>query len=78
MVKNPRKEKSGKTSKTTLDGGRKCSYNGVCIDKDVDEDSRIYWKIKASRGWWKPGMSKVYLNITSELQGLNVSFWKNK
>ena len=30
-----------------------------------------------SRGWWKPGRSKVYLNITSELQGLNI-FGKNK
>lgn len=55
----------------------KCFYNGICIGKDVDEDSRIYRKIKASRGWWKPGRSKVYLNITSELQGLNI-FWKNK
>ena len=23
-------------------------YNGICIGKDVDEDSRIYRKIKAS------------------------------
>ena len=25
----------------------------------------------ASRGWWKSGTSKIYLNITSELQILN-------
>lgn len=24
----------------------------------------------ASRGWWKSGTSKIYLNITSELQFL--------
>ena len=71
------KEKLRKHQQTTLDGGVKCFYNGICIGKDVDEDSRIYRKIKASRGWWKPGRSKVYLNITSELQGLNI-FWKNK
>jgi len=36
--------------------------------KDVDEDSRIYQKGVASQGRCKPGTSKVYLNITSELQ----------
>ena len=27
--------------------------------------------LAASRGWWKSGTSKIYLNITSELQILN-------
>lgn len=36
--------------------------------KNVDEDSRLYLNDKENRGWWKPGTSKLYLNITSELQ----------
>ena len=39
--------------------------------KDVDEDSRIDQKGIASQGRCKPGASKVYLNITSELQAEN-------
>lgn len=42
-------------------------YNiGIC--KDYDEDSRIYPKVQANRGRCEPGTSRVYLNITSELQ----------
>ena len=48
----------------------------ICLQPQKN-DILLYRKIKASRGWWKPGRSKVYLNITSELQGLNI-FWKNK
>ena len=40
------------------------------FSKDIDEDSRIYLKITASRGGCKSGMSKIFLNITSELQNL--------
>lgn len=36
--------------------------------KDNDEDSRIYLKFAASRRRWESGMSKVFLNITSESQ----------
>ena len=36
--------------------------------KNVDEDSRLYLNDKENREWWKPGTSKLYLNITSELQ----------
>lgn len=36
--------------------------------KDFDEDSRIRSKGIASQGRWKPGASRPYLNITSELQ----------
>lgn len=43
-------------------------YNKCVYDKNNDEDSRIIWKITASRKWWKTGMSKNYLKITSELQ----------
>ncbi|MGN0331901.1 MAG: hypothetical protein ACI4D9_02565, partial [Lachnospiraceae bacterium] len=39
--------------------------------KNFDEDSRMYQNGKANRRWWKSGASKVYLNITSELQILN-------
>lgn len=36
--------------------------------KNDDEDSREYPKVTASRRWCKPGTSKTFLNITSELQ----------
>ena len=52
----------------TLDESRVSSYNKVVIRKNDDEDSRLYLKITASQGRWKPDMSRIYLNITSELQ----------
>lgn len=54
--------------KETLDESRVSSYNKGIIGKNDDEDSRIYFKVAASRGRWKPDMSRIYLNITSELQ----------
>lgn len=36
--------------------------------KNVDGDSRLYLKGKANRRWWESGASKIYLNITPELQ----------
>ena len=33
----------------------------------VDEDSIIFPKGKASRGWWKPGASREFKKIPSEL-----------
>ena len=38
------------------------------MKKCVDEDSKLYRKVSASRGRWKPGASKVYPKITSEQQ----------
>ncbi len=36
--------------------------------KDHDEDSSCHRKVIESRGWWKPGTSRVRMNITSESQ----------
>lgn len=41
-------------------------YNSTV--KNADEDSRAYLKETENQGWWKPDASKIYLNITSELQ----------
>ena len=38
--------------------------------KNVDEDSRLYLNDAENRGWWEPDTSRIYLNITSELQFL--------
>lgn len=43
----------------------------ISHEKNVDEDSRLYSNGTASRGRCEPGASRVYLNITSELQLLN-------
>lgn len=47
---------------------RSLYYNERVYDKNNDEDSRIIWKVAASRRWWKTGTSKSYSKITSELQ----------
>lgn len=36
--------------------------------KNVDGDSRLYLKGKANRRWCESGASRMYLNITPELQ----------
>ena len=40
------------------------------VYKNFDEDSRIYMNVQESRRRWDAGTSKIYLNITSELQTL--------
>ena len=40
------------------------------VYKNFDEDSRIYRNVQESRRRWDAGTSKIYLNITSELQML--------
>ena len=72
----------------TLDYSRVSSYNNcVCalfgnilsnwkrykfIYKGYDEDSKILLKFTANRRWCESGMSKIFLNITSELQSLKI------
>ena len=40
------KEKLGKTSQTTLDGGVKCFYNGICIGKTLTKTVEYTGKSK--------------------------------
>ncbi len=55
-----------------LDEAEVFSYNKTAQQsKDLDGDSRLCLKGKASRRWWKPGASKAFLNITPELRILN-------
>ncbi len=47
------------------------SYNYLCMNfnsKGYDGDSRSYPNISASREWCEPGISRVFPNITPELQ----------
>lgn len=57
--------------KKALTEGGFSYYNDNCV-KSYDKDSRIFLNGSASQGWCEPDASSKYLNITFELQSLNI------